>query len=91
MQAENIVIANLSCGGCINTITKRLTAISGVENVEIDLETSIVSINHNERVSREQLTETLLAIGYPEASEKNGLLTQLKSITSCLTGKISNN
>jgi len=91
MQTENITIANLSCGGCVNTITKKLTAIAGVENVNVDLKTNSVSVNHNETVSREQLTQMLLAIGYPEATEKNGLLTQLKSITSCITGKLSNN
>ena len=90
MKTENITIANLSCGGCVNTITKKLTAISGVEKVEVDLKTNNVSVNHNEMVSREQLTQMLLSIGYPEATEKNGLLTQLKSVTSCLTGKLSN-
>ena len=90
MQTEKIIIANLSCGGCVNTITKKLTAIAGVEKVNVDLETNNVSVNHNESVSREQITQTLLSIGYPEATEKNGLLTQLKSITSCLTGKLSN-
>lgn len=90
METENITIANLSCGGCVNTITKKLTAITGVEKVGVDLETNIVSVNHNEMVSREQLTQILLSIGYPEATEKNGLLTQLKSVTSCLTGKLSN-
>jgi hypothetical protein len=54
------------------------------------LETNIVSVNQNGNVKREQLTQMLASIGYPEATEKNGLLTQLKSITSCLTGKISN-
>ena len=90
METENITIANLSCGGCVNTITKKLAAITGVEKVGVDLETNIVSVNHNEMVSREQLTQILLSIGYPEATEKNGLLTQLKSVTSCLTGKLSN-
>jgi copper chaperone len=90
MKTESITIANLSCSGCVNTITKKLTAISGVENVEVDLETNSVSVNHNEMVNREQLTQMLLSIGYPEATEKNGLLTQLKSISSCLTGKLSN-
>ena len=74
----------------MNTITKKLSAITGVENVEVDLKTNIVSVNHNEIVSREQLTQMLLSIGYPEATEKNGLLTKLKSVTSCLTGKLSN-
>ena len=90
MKTENITIANLSCGGCVNTITKKLTAIAGVEKVEVDLETNIASVNHNETVNREQLTQMLLSIGYPEATKKNGLLTQLKSITSCITGKLSN-
>lgn len=90
MKTENIIISNLSCGGCVNTITKKLTSIAGVEHVNVDLETNNVSVDHNEMVGREQLTQMLLSIGYPEATEKNGLLTQLKSLTSCLTGKLSN-
>lgn len=90
MKTENITISNLSCGGCVNTITKKLNTISGVEKVEVELKSNTVSVNHNEMVSREQLAQMLLSIGYPEATEKNGLLTQLKSVTSCLTGKLSN-
>lgn len=90
MKTEKITIANLSCGGCVNAITKKLTAITGVEKVGVDLETNLVSVNHNEMISRAQLTQMLLSIGYPEATEKNGLLIQIKSITSCLTGKLSN-
>jgi copper chaperone CopZ len=89
LKTENITVANLSCSGCVNTITKKLTSITGVEKVEVDLETNNVSVNYTETVSREQLTQMLLSIGYPEATEKNGLLTQLKSVTSCLTGKFS--
>ena len=86
----NVIIANLSCGGCVTSITKKLTAISGIEKVGVDLETNIVSIDHNESVHRDQLTETLKSIGYPEATEQNGMLLKLKSISSCLSGKISN-
>jgi len=89
MKTENIIIANLSCGGCVNTITKKLTGIDGVENVNVDLETNTVEVNHQESVNREALTEMLLSIGYPEATEHNGLLTKLKSISSCLTGKLT--
>ena len=90
METESITIANLSCGGCVNTITKKLTSITGVEKVGVDLETNSVSVKHNEAVKRQQVTQLKLSIGYPEPNEKNGLLTQLKSISSCLTGKISN-
>jgi copper chaperone len=90
MKIESIVVANLSCSGCVNTITKKIAALTGVENVAVDLKKNIVAVNHTENMTREQLTKTLLSIGYPEATEKNGLLTKLKSITSCLTGKLSN-
>ncbi len=89
MTTEHIVIANLSCGGCINTITKKLSAMPGVEKVHVDLETNSVSVLHNETENREALTKMLFSLGYPEATEKNGLLTQLKSLGSCLSGKLS--
>ncbi len=90
METNNITIANLSCGGCVKTITKKLTAIKGVEKVSVSLETNNVTVDHDETVNREQLTKMLFSIGYPEATEQNGLLTKLKSITSCITGKLSN-
>jgi copper chaperone CopZ len=89
MKTE-IIIANLSCGGCVTTISKKLSDISGVENVAVDLETNTVSVDHKETVHREQLTQMLFSIGYPEATEQNGLLLKLKSLSSCLTGKIAN-
>ncbi len=91
MPIENIVIANLSCGGCVNTITKTLMAISGVEKVDVELLTGTVSTHYLDGITREQLTQALWSIGYPEATEKNGLLTKLKSRASCLTGKITGN
>ena len=45
MKTENIIIANLSCGGCIKTITKKVTALSGVTNVTVDLETTTVTVD----------------------------------------------
>ena len=29
-------------------------------------------------------------LGYPEATEENGLLLQLKSFASCMTGRVHN-
>lgn len=90
MTTEHITIANLSCNGCVNTITKKLMILPGIKTVEVNLETNTVSVGHIESVDRNLLIETLLSLGYPEATAKNGLLTQLKSVTSCLTGKMDN-
>ena len=89
MKTENITIANLSCGGCVKTITKKLTEIDGVNQLNVDLETSIVTVEFDNPATLDQITDKLLSIGYPEATEKNGLLTKMKSITSCMSGKIS--
>jgi copper chaperone len=80
----------ISCGACVNTITKELTAIKGVNKVSVDLESNSVSVTLIKDINRELLTKTLLSIGHPEATEINGLLTQLKSITSFCTGRFSN-
>ena len=90
MKTEEIIVANLSCSGCVNTITKNLKLIEGVENVTIDLETNIVRVQGKDELNRDLLTLELHSLGYPEATEKNGLLTKIKSITSCLSGRFSN-
>lgn len=90
MRSENIIIANLSCHGCVNTITKKLKEIKGVNDVKVDLETNEVVIDCEENVTRESLNNLLHSIGYPEATEKNGLLTHLRSIKSCFTGRFLN-
>jgi copper chaperone len=89
MKTELINILNLSCGGCVKTITKKLMEIEGVEKAEVNLTKELVSIQCNDAVERTELCQKLLSIGYPEASEQNSLLTQIKSVGSCLTGKLS--
>jgi copper chaperone len=47
-----------------------------------------VTINHEGKSTREDFTKMLHSIGYPEATEENGLLLQLKSYISCAMGRI---
>lgn len=89
MNIENFTVANLSCDGCINTISKSLNKIIGVDKVEIDLDTNIVSVYYIGKLNRDEIADELLSLGYPEATEENGLLTQLKSYGSCLIGKLT--
>lgn len=88
MITDKIIIANLKCAGCENTIKNRLMEIAGVENVVVNHEEDSVTVQHSEQTKREQLTKKLYAWGYPEATEENGLLLQLKSYASCMIGRI---
>lgn len=88
MVTESITIANLKCQGCENSIKKELLSVSGVEGVEVNHEADSVTVVHDEQVPRELLTSRLYKLGYPEATEENGLLLQLKSYASCMIGRL---
>lgn len=89
METEKIIIANLKCSGCENTIKSRLSEIEGVESVIVNHEEDSVTITHSGKAKREDFTKKLHSIGYPEATEENGLLLQLKSYASCMIGRIN--
>jgi len=88
MKTEKILIANLKCGGCENTIKSKLSEIEGVESVTVNQEENSVTINYTDKATKEDFTKKLHSIGYPEATEENGLLLQLKSYASCVIGRI---
>lgn len=87
MINENIVVANLKCGACANSIKNKLNELKGIDTINVDLDTNTVSITHQGIVNRETITAQLKGMGYPEATEENGLLLQLKSYASCMIGK----
>lgn len=90
MKTEEIVIANLKCNGCATTISNELLKINGVQNVKVNHETDTVLATMADDVARTTLVQKLHDLGYPEATEKNGLLLKLKSYSSCMLGRIDN-
>ncbi len=89
MKTERIIVANLKCNGCASTIKKELQKIEGVQQADVNLEEDKVMVSFEGNLHN-SIVEKLLALGYPEATEKNGLLLQLKSYTSCMIGRINN-
>ena len=89
MIEETIVVANLKCNGCANTVTNELSALYGVEAVNVNLEEDSIHIGYNSETDREAIIQRLNKLGYPEATEDNGLLMQLKSFKSCMTGRLT--
>lgn len=90
MQKEEIIIANLKCDGCATTIKNKLSEFEGVTKVDVDNDKDLVTVEHDDKTKREAFTKKLHDLGYPEATEENGLLLQLKSYASCMIGRVSN-
>ena len=89
MTTESILIANLKCSGCATTITTELEKLAGVKTVAVDKDKDEVTVTY-EGTGRDAITGKLHQLGYPEATEENGLLLQLKSFSSCMIGRINN-
>lgn len=87
-----INVENIKCGGCAGTITKKVSAINGVDNTEVDIEAGIVKVDGAKDL-HEALVSTLLKLGYPESGTTEGIAAakaKAKSFVSCAVGKISN-
>jgi len=85
-----IVIQNLKCGGCANTITSKISALENISNVTVNLENSAVSFEATSEKDITIATNKLAAIGYPAEGEDNSVVSKAKSFVSCATGRMSN-
>ncbi len=84
-----IEILNLKCGGCANTVKKGITAIEGVNKVEVNVETSEVTIDAIDELVIASVKKKLSMMGYPEVGDDNTIIHKAKSFVSCATGRIT--
>lgn len=82
-------IQNLKCGGCVNTISKRLNTLDDVSEVTVEVEDNSVTFEYTETHTLDVVKRALAEIGYPEDGDANTLTTKAKSFVSCAFGKIS--
>jgi copper chaperone len=84
-----IKIQNLKCGGCGNTITKKLKVLPNISHVKVNVDDNDVSFEYTDELALENAKETLKSIGYPEQGDDNSLGTKAKSYVSCAIGRMS--
>jgi copper chaperone len=90
MSSYSIEVENIKCGGCANSIRKRLLAIDNVSEVSVDIEAGVVTVEAPES-ARETIVSTLAQLGYPERGSVDGLKAvgaKAKSFVSCAVGRI---
>ena len=84
-----IIIQNLKCNGCANTIRTKLSKIDHLSNIEIDLENNAVSFDFITEEDLIKAKDLLKTLGYPSAEEGNSLISKARSFVSCASGKLS--
>ncbi len=88
----SIEVENIRCGGCANTISKKLTAIEGVDAVDVAIEDQTVTIDSIDDSVLDEVVAALYKMGYPERGSVKGvdaLKEKAKSVVSCAIGKVS--
>lgn len=85
-----IEVENIRCGGCANTITKKLLENEQIQAVDVDIENQAITL-HSDADVRETALQTLFGLGYPERGSVEGLESlkeKAKSVVSCAIGRI---
>lgn len=89
-----IEVENIRCGGCANSITKKLMEDERVQQVSIDIEHQAVTLQVDETEVdeiRSTAVKRLFDLGYPESGSVEGLVSlkeKAKSVVSCAVGKM---
>ncbi len=65
MKTTTVKTPDITCGGCAGSIKNALGKMEGIKNVKVDVNTKMVSIEHGEQISREQIEAKLDDIGFP--------------------------
>jgi copper chaperone len=60
-----VVAPDIVCGGCAGAIKNALGKVGGISQVEVDVDTKTVSVEHNNEVSRQKIIEVLDDAGFP--------------------------
>ncbi len=87
---SSIIVQNLKCNGCANTITNSLSSLPNISEIEVDVEESKISFNTINDEDALMVKEKLKNLGYPSIDDVNSFTSKAKSFVSCATGKMSN-
>jgi len=82
-------VQNLKCGGCVKTISSKLSEIKEINDVIVEKDSSSVSFDHQSADDASLVKEALKQMGYPTIDDENGFVDKAKSFVSCASGKIS--
>ncbi len=70
MRTETLTVGGMTCGGCVNTVTRALKAVDGVRDVAVSLGEGEARVEFDERTtSSEDLTAAIQRAGFKTGAE----------------------
>jgi copper chaperone len=69
MITERFQVPEVSCQHCVSAITKEVSAIPGVQQVQVALDSKVVRVAHSEQVSTAVIVAAINEAGYEEVAQ----------------------
>lgn len=66
--SETFSVPEMSCQHCVNAITQEVSAVTGVQQVQVMLETRSVTVEHSADVSSETIIAAINEAGFDEVA-----------------------
>jgi copper chaperone len=64
MSTERFQVPDMSCQHCVRSITSEVSAVPGVENVQVALDSKVVTVAHNESVTTAAIVAAINEAGF---------------------------
>jgi copper chaperone len=71
MTTERFQVPGVSCQHCVTAITNEVSALAGVQHVQVALDDKTVTVEHGEQVSADQIVAAINEAGYDEVTRLN--------------------
>lgn len=68
MTTEKFLVPGVSCQHCVNAVNKEVSALSGVQKVDVNLDTKVVTVEHGDQVAAAAIIAAIQEAGYDEVA-----------------------
>lgn len=71
MTTEQFRVPDVSCGHCVNAITKEVSTLPGIAKVDVNLNDKTVTVEHDTQVDTAAIVAAINEAGYDEVAQLN--------------------
>jgi copper chaperone len=64
MSTETYTVTGMTCGHCVSSVTEEVSAVPGVNDVKVELETGKVTVTSDQPVGQDQIRAAIEEAGY---------------------------
>ena len=68
MSTETYTVTGMTCGHCVSSVSEEVSAVPGVSDVQVELETGKVTVTSDQPVGQDRVRAAVEEAGYEVAA-----------------------